>query len=88
MYPDRKTHSRTALIIRSSIRHYEIDNRRDLLQVISIVVETWNGCIIISAVYSLPKHVIKNEQYIIFLKTLDNRFIMQKIIMSSIHKEN
>jgi len=38
------------------------------------MVEAWNGSIIISAIYALFKHVIKNE-YIAFLETLDNRFI-------------
>jgi len=39
------------------------------------MMETWNGCITISAVYSPPKHLIKSEQYIKFLETLGNRFI-------------
>jgi len=40
------------------------------------VVEDQNrDCIIISAIYSPPKHIIKKEQYINFFKILDNRFI-------------
>jgi len=43
----------TVLIIRSSIKHYEIDkHQRDFLQATSIMIETWNGCITISAVHS------------------------------------
>jgi len=38
-------------------------------------METWNGCITISAVYSPSKHAIKSEQYIKFLEALGNRFI-------------
>jgi len=39
------------------------------------VIKAWNGCITISAVYSLSKHVIKNDKYITFLQSLSNRFI-------------
>jgi len=76
MHPDGKAHRGTAIIIRSSIKHYEIDkHQRDFLQATSVMMETWNGCITIFAVYSPPKHVIKSEQYIKFLETLGNRFI-------------
>jgi len=76
MHSDGKVHGGTALIIRSSIKHYEIaKHHRDFLQVTSVMIETWNGCITISAVYSPPKHVIKSEQYINFFETLSNRFI-------------
>jgi len=76
MHPDGKAQGGTAIIIRSSIKHYEIDkHQRDFLQATSVMMETWNGCITISAIYSPPKHIIKSEQYIKFLKTLGNRFI-------------
>jgi hypothetical protein len=52
----------TTLIIRSSIRHYEIGKyQREFLQATSIVVEDWNGYITTSAVYSIPKHAIKRN---------------------------
>jgi len=64
------------LIIKSSIRHYEISKyQKEYLQAINIVVEDCNGNITIFAVYSLSKHIIKNEQYIIFFKILSNGFI-------------
>jgi len=67
MHPDGKAYGGIAFI-RSSIKHYEIDkHQRDFLQATSAMIEIWNGCITISAVYSLPKHVIKSEQYINFL---------------------
>jgi len=76
MHPDGKAHGGTALIIRSSIKHYEIDkHQKDFLQVTNVMIETWNGCITISEVYSPPKHVIRSEQYINFLEILGNRFI-------------
>jgi len=39
------------------------------------MMEKWNGCITISALYSPPKHAIKSEQYTKFLEDLGNRFI-------------
>jgi len=58
MHPDAKAHSRIALIIRSSIKYYEINKyQRDFLQTTSVMVETWNGCITISVVYSPRKRV-------------------------------
>jgi len=40
MYPDGKAHGRTALIIKSNIKHYEIDKfQMEYLQATSIVIE-------------------------------------------------
>jgi len=76
MHPDGKAHGGTAIIIRSSIKHYEIDkHQRDFLQATSVKLETWYGCITISAVYSPPKHIIKSEQYTKVLENLGSRFI-------------
>jgi len=73
-----KAHKETPLIIRSNIRHYEIDKYQKELQATGVMVEDWHRSIIISAVYSPSKYIIKNEQYLTFLKTLDNRFISAK----------
>jgi len=75
MHPDDKAYGRTALIIRSDIKHYGISKfQREFLQTTSIVAKDQNGCIIISVIYSSPKHIIKNTIYS-FFKTLGNRFI-------------
>jgi len=76
MHLDGKAHGGIVIIIRSSIKHYEIDkHQRDFLRITSVMIKTWNGYIIISAVYSPSKHIMKGEQYIKFLETLGNRFI-------------
>jgi len=81
MFPDGKTHGGAALIIKSNVRHYKIGkHQRDFLQAINGVVEHWNASIIISTVYSPPKHIIKSEQYITFFKTLANHLIQGIII--------
>jgi len=70
MHSDGKADVGTALIIYNSIRHYEIGkNGKDFLHATSVVVEAWNSYITISTIYSLPKHIIKSEQYIPFLKS-------------------
>jgi len=65
-------HGETALIIRSDIKHYEIGKfQKEFLQTTSIVVDR-NGCITILAIYSLPKYIIKKEQYITCFKNISN----------------
>jgi len=77
MHLDGKAHGGTALIIRSNIKHYEIDKfRTEFFQATSIAIEDRSGCITISATYSPLKHIIKKEQYINVFKTLINRFIV------------
>jgi len=69
MHPDGKAHGRTALIIRNDIKHYGISKfQKEFLQTTSIAAKDQNGCIIISAIYSPLKHIIKKEQYIAFFK--------------------
>jgi len=73
MHLDGKAHGGTILIIRNNIKHYEIGKfRREFLQATSIIVEDWNDCITISVTVET---YIRKEQYIIFFKTLGNRFI-------------
>jgi len=75
MHPDAKAHEET-LIIRNSIRYYEIGKyQREFLQATSVMIADWNNCITISAIYLSFKHIIKKEQYITIFKTLSNRFI-------------
>jgi len=57
MHPDGKAHGGTAPIIRGDIRQYKIGKyQRVYLQATNIVIEKRKGCLIILAVYSLPKH--------------------------------
>jgi len=51
MHTDGKAYDGIALIIRSSIKHYEIDKyQKDFLQTTSVMVEALDGCITISVV--------------------------------------
>lgn len=75
-HPDGKAHGGSAIIIKSSIRHYELQKfSKEHIQATSIVVEDWTGPLTISALYSPPKHSITKTQYLEYYKTLGNRFI-------------
>lgn len=77
MHPDGKAHGGSAILIKNNIRHYPINNYcTEKLQSTNIVIEDWSGPIIISAVYSPPKHTIKQEDYEDFFKSLGLRFIV------------
>ena len=75
-HPDDKAHGGSAIIIKNKIKHYqETHYRTEEIQATNIMVEDCGGNIMISSVYSPPKHNIKKEMYKQFFKTLGNRFI-------------
>lgn len=75
-HPDGTAHGGAAIIIRSSLKHHEIDKHyKDYLQATSIVVEDWRGPIVFSAVYCPPKHRIKKREFEEFYNMLGQRFI-------------
>lgn len=75
-HPDGLAHGGTAIIIKTSIKHCENEKfARDYLQATAITIEDCAGPITLSAIYSPPKHNIKEAQYTQFFKTLGNRFI-------------
>lgn len=76
-HPDGTAHGGTAVIIKSSIKHYVNEGyKEEYIQSTSITVEDWLGPITIASIYSPPKHMIKQEQYTCFFKTLGNRFMV------------
>lgn len=82
MHPDGTAHGGSAILIKSKIRHHETrPYREDYFQATMVVVEDWMGPITISAVYSLPKHTIKLEQYMTFFKPWDTGSSQAETIM-------
>jgi len=76
IHPDGTAHGGTAIIIKSIIKHHEIEKyEKDYLQATTVVVEDWLGPLTISAIYCPPKHTIKMEQFDDFYNSLGNRFI-------------
>ena len=75
-HPDGTAHGGSAIIIRNSIKHHELQKHNtDYLQATSVSIEDWNGPITITALYCPPKHSISKKQYIKFYKSLGNRFL-------------
>lgn len=75
-HPDGTAHGGTAVIIRNTIKHHELNKyNKSYLQATSIVIEDWNGPLTLSAVYCPPKHTISNDQFSDFFNTLGTRFI-------------
>lgn len=75
-HPDGTGHGGTAIIIKSSIKHYELSKySKNHLQATSIAIQDWKGQLVISAVYCQPKPTIKEDQFALFYQTLGHRFI-------------
>lgn len=75
-HPDGTAHGGSAIIIKNTIRHYELPKyQHEHIQATNIVIQDWNGPLTISALYSPPKHNINKEQYLDYYKTLGKRFI-------------
>jgi hypothetical protein len=68
--------SGTAIIIKNSIQHYQLNGYCfDFLQATTVSVEDSVGSLIISAVYLPPKHIVKQKQLETFYNTLGQWFI-------------
>ena len=63
-HPSGKAHGGTGIIIKSSIKHYELPSfQKDYLQATSVAIEDRHGTITTSAVYYPPRHSIaKNHK--------------------------
>jgi hypothetical protein len=65
----------TAIIIKNTIEHHELNYSQDFLQATSALVEDSVGLLTILAVYLPPKHTVKQEQLEGFYNTLGRRSI-------------
>lgn len=64
----RKVHGGTRIIIKTSIKHYELRSfQKDYLQATNIAIEDWHDSITTSAVYRPLKHSIAKENFDNFL---------------------
>lgn len=76
MHPDGTAHGGSAILIKNTLKHSEsIHYTTNEIQATNIFVEDSVGPLLISAIYSPPKHNIKKDLYIDFFKSLGNRFI-------------
>jgi len=76
LHPDETAHGGTAIIIRQNVKHCaREEHKQGHIQATSIAIKDDVGELNIAAVYSPPKHVIKEADYITFFRTLRHRFI-------------
>lgn len=76
MHPDGSADGGSAIIIKTKIKHYEVDKfQQEHIQATNCIIEDWTGEITISAIYGPSKHNIKEELYVDFFKTLGKRFL-------------
>ena len=75
-HPNGKAHGSIGIIIKASIKHYELPSlQEDYFQAKNVAIEDCHGIITTSAVYCPPRHSIAKEDFNNFLDTLGNRFI-------------
>lgn len=75
-HPDGTAHGGTAIIIKNSISHYELEKHQtNEIQATSVNINTDNRNINVTAVYCPPRHTISVDNYKQFFRSLGNRFI-------------
>jgi endonuclease/exonuclease/phosphatase family metal-dependent hydrolase len=68
----------TAIIIKNSIKHHQINNySKNFLQATSASIADSTGPLIISVVYFSPRYTVKQEKFEEFYNTLGQRFIAE-----------
>lgn len=76
MHPDGTVHDGTVILIKDNIKHYEKKPYcTDKIQATNIIVEDRKGPLMVSAIYSPPKHNIKKDEYEAFFSSLGRRFL-------------
>ncbi len=75
-HPDGKAHGGTAILIKSRLRHHELQQyKTDKIQATNICLEARPRNLVISAVYCPPKHANKKIDFQNFFNTLGDKFI-------------
>lgn len=76
IHPYNTARGGSAVIIKENITHYEETHyQTEEIQATAVSVKTGNYNFTVCAVYSPPRHNIRKEQYLDFLKSLGTRFI-------------
>lgn len=75
-HPDKTSHAGTAIIIKNTIRHIELQKyEKDYLQATVIQVKMLPYDVTIASVYCPPRHNIKKHDFENFFQTLGSKFI-------------
>ncbi|KAL4097143.1 hypothetical protein QTP88_021967 [Uroleucon formosanum] len=75
-HPSNRAHGGTEVIIKETIKHYELDKHpQEHLQASSVHIKDGNIDLTISAIYCPPRHKVDDKKFIEFFQTLGSRFI-------------
>lgn len=76
-HPSNKARGGSAIIIKNNIKHYEETKiQSEMFQVTTAKIFTKNKLLNVAAIYSPPRHSIKEEDYNNLLNQLGNNFIL------------
>ena len=76
MHPDGSAHGGSAILIKKTILHHEsIHYCTNEIQATNVIIQDSFGQLLVSSVYSPPKHNLKKDTYMDFFKMLGCRFI-------------
>lgn len=77
IHPENSARGGSAILVKDNIKHFEEEKfSTPEIQATSINVKTQSNAVIVTSLYSPPRHGIKKDFYSQFLKTLGNRFIV------------
>ena len=75
-HPSGRTHGVSAIIIKSTVEHYELPSfDSDYFQATIEAIEDWHSPITLFAVYCSPKHILSKDSFDHFFGSLRRRFI-------------
>lgn len=76
LHPSGTARGGTAVIIKTNIKHHEIEKyQQDNIQATSVVIEDCLGPFTISAIYCSPNYINKESHFNLYFKSLGRRFI-------------
>lgn len=76
-YPDGTAHGGSAIIIKQTISHHELEKHQDeFLQATTIQIKGPSGPFVVSAVYCPPRHRFTKDKLLPFFDTLGPRFLV------------
>lgn len=77
LHPDNTARGGSAVIIRDNTDHYEeLTYEEKDIQAVAICLKTRKYPVTVSSIYCPPRYMIKKEQYVSFLTSLGNRFVL------------
>jgi exonuclease III len=76
-HPDGRAHGGSAIIIKNSLRHYELEPYiTEKIQSAKVKIQTPTCSITIAAIFSLPRHMVSTLEYQHYFNTLCSRCLV------------